>query len=183
MQAHPEFDVFDGRPGKALIEASRGAELLFPDSAAPSPESSRVTVRPVVDKAMEQVAKSTDASGRSRMLIIRTEERIQVRICLERACESIERIRMNGSIRIQEDEDVSGRFCGRGVPGGRRTALRGQGHEHCSLFRDNVPDGFAPPARHHRRPGSRNPERWRRSDSAARRATGRPRRRRRRRQG
>jgi predicted glycosyltransferase len=105
--AHPEFDVLDARPPEAFgIKPAKGAKDVAPNRAEPSPESGCATSAKVVDVVVEEISEVGDRAAALGCVVVRPEDRCQLRIRLERVPDALERVRVHFNVRIDEHEYV-----------------------------------------------------------------------------
>ena len=105
-----EVDVLDRRKRIALgIEPAGGAKRVRADRPEPGPERRRLAGALLVDVVVQEVPKLRDDARIGRHVVVGAEDRRQRRIRLERRADAGERVGVREHVRVDEDDDVTGR--------------------------------------------------------------------------
>src|SRR5207249_4952541 len=102
-----EFDIFDGRPCVALIEAAAFEKDVTPDRSAAAPERECFARSGPMNEAVHQVAVLRKKCRGFRSVIVGADHRIERIILFERSAGALDCFGMNKNVRINEEQEVT----------------------------------------------------------------------------
>src|SRR5689334_24814731 len=117
MQAHAEFDVFNGRLVIGFGESTQFFEASSAHASASGPEGGDFSGRTMVYVRMEQISKGSYYASDFGMQIVGSHQRIQREIAPESLRNALQGIAVHGDIHIEEDQHVADGGARGGVSG------------------------------------------------------------------
>jgi hypothetical protein len=115
-ESHPQLDVLDrGLLEPAFVKATEFEEIGPADRADPAPEGRGRPRVLLMHMVMQQIAEGGHDAGRWWTVVVRPEDRRQLRVRFEALANTAHGICMQRHVCIDEDENVAGRDASSGI--------------------------------------------------------------------